>query len=104
MSLKKLAGKLILTCLVSGCASGPPVIEPCTIINAQVAECTSTDISKPSYEKPVSKMRGWTAFGPEDIAAIRAYLKKSLQNTDSFYQANVAQFLKTTDELLGEEK
>lgn len=103
MSLKKSVAKLTLTCLISGCASRPPVIEPCTIINSKVADCTRTDNS-PSFEKPISKMRGWTAFSPEDIAAIRAYLKKSLQNMDSFYQSNVAQFLKTTDELLGEEK
>lgn len=71
--------RLTAALLISGCAHRFPIIIPCDIINPNVALCTSTDSTKPSYDLPVSKMRFYTCFSPYDIAAIRSFVRTSIE-------------------------
>lgn len=70
--------------MVSGCASAPPTVETCTIINRDVAHCTSTDSSIPSYDKPITSMRGFKAFSPEDMAELKKWIRKQLDQAAEF--------------------
>lgn len=77
--------ELTLVFLLSGCAGAVkiPVIELCTIINEKVAQCTSTDLSVPSRDIPISRMIGYTAFSPENRSKVSAFIKKLLAAINS---------------------
>ena len=61
---------------VSGCATRPPDIEPCSIVNYDVAECTPTDPGKPYYDKDIKDMLAYTCLSPDDLGKIKKWLRK----------------------------
>ena len=72
---------LSLVFLVS-CATRPPDIEPCSIVNFDVAECTPTDPGKRYYDKELVDMLGYTCLSPTDLGNIKKWLKKILRKAD----------------------
>jgi len=77
----KLLVSLSAIFLVSGCATRPPDIEPCSIVNYDVAECTPTNPDKDRYDKDLTDMLAYTCLSPADMGKIRKWLRKVLANT-----------------------
>jgi hypothetical protein len=65
--------------LITSCSISPPKPTPCTIINGTVAQCVPSETADPIYDRPIARMRGYMCFSPDDIAEIKIYIKKILE-------------------------
>lgn len=64
--------------LLSSCATAPPTVEPCTIVNRTTAQCTSTDPNIPEHDLKLREMIAYTCMSPNDIGEVRKYMRKVL--------------------------
>jgi len=73
--------KWIVLLINVGCVSAPQ-IEPCDIINSQVAQCVPTDSGKPVYDKPINRMRGYRCYSPDDRVELKVWIQSLIDNMD----------------------
>lgn len=65
-----------LALVLSGCATRPPDITPCSIVNVDVAECTPTDPDEDIFDKDLVEMLGYTCLSPKDLGEIKRFIRE----------------------------
>lgn len=61
-----------------------PKPTPCNIVNVDLAECNPTDPEKPKHDKSIKEMLGYTCFSPDDTGDFKKWLKKRLEDLDTY--------------------
>ena len=66
---------------MANCA-GPPKTTACGIVNVDTAQCMPSDPLEDEYDMHIKDMMGYIYWSPEDIGAVKKYLKKILGNNE----------------------